>query len=345
MRIRVGLAYAEGSPCPTAVIDAQNLSKANDEEIIRLLRRLHSRIHENRVGLISKYALIRPSLHPMFDLDYRFVQMVPGEKHSSLFDFQGSCGHSALAAITVAGTWRWLSSFSRGNRSRVRVLNNQDTVVGETEEANHRYGYVSYTARFLQPPNTRLRSLLLTGEPKTTLETPLGWVEASLVSAGNPYVFVDAREVLGLGSSIELFSAGRDSFDILQSIRQAASRRLGWNPNGIFPKIAAVGVYDARRLSVRAISVPYWHPTLALTGAVCLGAAASIRGTIVNRLAREASAAAPGLEIETAGGRTRLACSTTGTGLDDLVVSVSVSNKRVNLIKASGLDEAFKKAS
>jgi 2-methylaconitate cis-trans-isomerase PrpF len=300
------------------------------------LRWLHGRIHEHREGLISKYALIKPSPHPMFDLDYRFVQMVPGED-GPFFDFWGSCGHSILASITVASRWGWLHGSSPGMRSRVRVLNNQDTLVCETDEANRRC--VSYTAHFVQPPNTRLHSLLLTGELTTNLETPLGEVEASLVSAGNPYVFVDARAALGFGSSAELFSAGQGAFDALQSIRRAASRRLGWDPGGVFPKIAAIGAYDAGRLAVRAISVPSWHPTLALTGVVCLGAAASIGGTVVARLAREAGCEASSLEIETAGGRTRVACATTGTGLDDLVDYMSVSNKRVSFIGAAPTDD------
>ncbi|QTR06025.1 hypothetical protein J7S33_06940 [Saccharothrix algeriensis] len=33
-------------------------------------------------------------------------------------------------------------------------------------------------------------------------------------------------------------------------------------------------------VAARAVSVPSWHPTLALTGAVCVAAAAAIPGTV-----------------------------------------------------------------
>ncbi|GGP76106.1 acyl-CoA dehydrogenase family protein [Streptomyces abikoensis] len=72
-------------------------------------------------------------------------------------------------------------------------------------------------------------------------------------------------------------------------IRRAAIEPLGWSKDSVFPKIAAVGAYQPGRLATRAISVPSWHPTLALTGATCLAAATTIPGTVPARLLARAN--------------------------------------------------------
>ncbi len=63
-------------------------------------------------------------------------------------------------------------------------------------------------------------------------------------------------------------------------LRVAVCASQGWETFGAFPKIAAVLPQDGGGLYVRAVSVPSWHPTVALTGAICLGAAAGITGTV-----------------------------------------------------------------
>ncbi|GAA1332675.1 hypothetical protein GCM10009660_07490 [Catellatospora bangladeshensis] len=62
-------------------------------------------------------------------------------------------------------------------------------------------------------------------------------------------------------------------------MRVAGERLLGWPP-GVFPKIAALMPDEGGAVAARAVSVPSWHPTLALTGAVCVAAAAAIPGTV-----------------------------------------------------------------
>ena len=137
------LAFAEGSPSATLVIDAR--ASITDEQVIRnwLIPFYHSLQSQYDIAVL-KYALIRPSTHPMFDLDYRFVQCIPSSPPE--FDFKGSCGHSILCAVTVAGHWGWLSPLAPGLRVRVNVENNGDHVVCEVDEAQRRQ--VRYTWHF-----------------------------------------------------------------------------------------------------------------------------------------------------------------------------------------------------
>ncbi|WP_340560933.1 PrpF domain-containing protein [Streptomyces sp. GSL17-111] len=320
------IARAVGAPTPTLVLDQRQLPKDHGE-LRPVLTRVREWLEEHGREDILKFALVEPSEHPLYDLDYRFVQGLP--TGVDRFDFNGNCGHSILASVVAADGQAWLPRLAPGGRVRVRVLNNGDQVVVEVDEARRRSG--SFTVHFLQDAGARLDDLLLTGNPVDQLLTPSGVQAASLVSMGNPYVFVDATE-LGLDTEEKLFGAGDETFAQMLEIRVAAAELLQWPTDGVFPKIAAVGGYTPGRLAVRAISVPKWHPSIALTGTTCLAGAASIPGTVPERLAREAGLQRGVIEIDTPGGSTAAAASVAGRGDGaDTLHWVSVSRKLAQL--------------
>lgn len=320
------IARALGAPTPTLVLDQRQLPR-DEQPLQAVLTRIREWLDANDRSDILKFALVAPSQHPLFDLDYRFVQgLATG---TDQFDFHGSCGHSILASVVAAEGQAWLPRLSPGGRVRVRVLNNGDTVVCEVDEARKRSG--SFTVHFLQDTGVKLVDLLLTGNPVDRLLTSGGVQDASLVSMGNPYCFVDARE-LGLHSEEELFRSGEDIYTRMLDIRTAAAEHLQWPTDSVFPKIAAICCYRPGRIAVRAISVPKWHPSIALTGATCLAAAASIPGTIPERLAHEAGLQRGVVEIDTTGGSTAAAASVAGRGTNaDTLDWVSISRKLVEL--------------
>ncbi|WP_331721287.1 PrpF domain-containing protein [Streptomyces sp. NBC_00212] len=320
------LAQAVGSPTPTLVIDAGPLPTT--EALLRpVLTTVRRWLADHDQAHVLKFALVRPSEHPMFDLDYLFVQGLPDGPDQ--FDFAGSCGHSILSSVLAADTLGWLPRLAPGSRARVRVLNNGDHVVCEVDEA--RRGSGSFTVHFLQPAGTVLQRRLLTGEASDTLVTPAGTYEVSLVTTGNPYVFVDAIS-LGLTTREALFEAGDDTYRAMLMIREAAIELLGWPKESVFPKIAAVGSYQPGRIAVRAISVPSWHPTLALTGATCLATATAIEGTIPARLLDAAADdERHAFTIDTPGGTTHVAASLCSTAHAATLDWVSVSGKHAHL--------------
>jgi len=320
------LAYAEGSPCPTLVLDSRPLPQSED-----LLR---DKLAEARRWMIAsgaesvlKIALIAPSAHPLFDLDYRFVQALPGAGDG--FEFRGSCGHSILSSIMVASRQGWLYRPSPGNRVRVNVLNNGDHVVAEVDEVNRTSS--GFTVHFVYPEPKRLGELLLLGVSTTELALANTRVPVSMVSMGNPYVFVSAAS-LGVATQEELFADDPQLFARLVTLRAAATEALGWPASGAFPKVAAIGQYRPGRLAARAISVPHWHPTLALTGTTCLGVAAAIEDTIPYTLARQAGCPRGAIAVDTAGGATAVSVATSGTSLGDTVSWVSVDRKFVRYL-------------
>jgi 2-methylaconitate cis-trans-isomerase PrpF len=251
---------------------------------------------------VGKFALIRPS----DDLDYRFVQALPGGFHR--FDFTATCGHSGLAAAMVAVRWGWVRPGVQVRlRSRGGGMMVEPCGAGES------------TLHYEPEP----AELLPTGRPVDLLHDAY---RASLVSLGNPYVFLDAAD-LGLPDSRALFAADAAVAARLAPIRAAAATLIGLPADSALPKLALLGRCEPAGLPVRALTTTGWHPTLALTGAVCLAAALTLPGTLPSHLA------APGTPFLTPAGPTVVTVESSGPHLS----RVSVPHKRARLIGAFSL--------
>lgn len=321
----VSLARAHGTPCPTAVLDARTLPDSEPELLARLTE-LRSALADHGAADVLKNALVQPSRHPLFDLDYRFVQSMPDRLDS--FDLRGSCGHSILAAVEAAARTGMIQPLVAGCRVRVNVLNNGDNVVCEAEETSD--GGTRFTAHFLCSPPRPVDELLITGEPVTGIRFEGRTVPVSLVSMGNPYLFVHAVE-LGVRTVEELFADDPLLFDRMTRLRRAVCEAQGWDGTGAFPKVAALLPDGPGALAVRAISVPSWHPTVALTGATCLAAGAAVEGTIPHLLSGAADQPENGmLALRTPGATVRASARTTGGPHDRRLAWISVAEKQVD---------------
>ncbi|WP_018681526.1 PrpF domain-containing protein [Actinokineospora enzanensis] len=298
------LAYAAGSPCPTLVLDSRYLP-VDDGPLLAALAGARRWLIDAGAGHVLKIALVAPSAHPMFDLDYRFIQALPDGPER--FDLRGSCGHSVLSSIMAAAETGMVPRLGCGDRIRVNVLNNGDHMVCEVDEISRTTA--CFTVHFVQSPSRPVSSLLLTGSPRTVLAVDGEPVEVSLVSAGNPYVFVGHRAAR-VSTREELFADDPELFARLSRVRTTAAEHLGWSPDGAFPKVAVTLPVEGG-LAVRAISVPSWHPTLALTGTACLGAATGVPGTVPWFAARVAGCPRGPLTVYTPGGRVAVTAATT----------------------------------
>ncbi|RAG83303.1 hypothetical protein DN069_23230 [Streptacidiphilus pinicola] len=325
-------AYAYGSPCPTVVLDARLLPE-DDAELLAELTQVRRHLAAGGAAHVLKMALVRPAEHPLYDLDYRFVQALP--QAPDAFDLKGSCGHSILSSTLAAERSGMLPRLNVGDRVRVNVLNNGDTVVCELDRVDREEH--EFTVSFVWPDAPLLSGMLITGEPSSELEADGARREVSLFSAGNPYVFLDAR-ALGIADADALFAAGEDFFDTLVGVRRAAAEQLGWPPAGAFPKVAVVLPTGPGQLAFRAVSVPSWHPTIALTGAACLAAAIRTPGTIPWRVARESGPTNGVVEINTPGSRTTVTAAVREEAGQPALHWVSVGRKRVAFQGSSWLE-------
>jgi 2-methylaconitate cis-trans-isomerase PrpF len=162
---------------------------------------------------------------------------------------------------------------------------------------------------FHDPGGAGTGKLLPSGSPLDVLDVPgVGEVEASLVDAANACVFIDAAHagITCTESPTEL-DARTELMEMLEAIRCAAGVAMGLGDSAeqirrdspSNPKIGLVaeprGAVDlggraiaaeAGDLSARMISMGNTHRALPLTGALCLGVAARITGTVVHRHTR-----------------------------------------------------------
>ncbi|MFJ3900151.1 PrpF domain-containing protein [Streptomyces sp. NPDC090025] len=244
----------------------------------------------------GKIAVYGPSGHPGADLDYRFVQALPGGR----FDFRTGCGHSLLACVVAHGANRPPATARRPLTVRavtVRAVTTGDLVRCLPEPADESDGEGgdggdggdggAYTVEFLRAPDAP--GTLPTGEPVTLLDG----VPVTLVRYGNPYVLVDARRTAVTEAR-------------LLDLRARAARILGHPPHSPLPKIAAVRRAPDGGLAVRALTVGGWHPRLALTGAAAVAAAGAIAGTVVDGPVAEIRTPQAPVSVSVTGGSVRV---------------------------------------
>lgn len=162
---------------------------------------------------------------------------------------------------------------------------------------------------FVNPAGSMTGKLLPTGNVQDTVTVSsipaLGQfsVRASMVDAANPFVFLNSSS---LPPAYHLL--GRDApetLEIIEAIRQEAAVVYGLAKSTAeaslvrgTPKIAVLSSLagsseEMRTIQVQSFSMGKPHPSLQLTGGVCLGAAVCIEGTIAHQLAAESKTLTP----------------------------------------------------
>lgn len=193
---------------------------------------------------------------------------------------------------------------------------------------------------FVEPAGSMTGKLLPTGGVQDTITVSsmpaLGKfsVRASMVDAANPFIFLDSSS---LPPVYHLFGPGApESLEIIEAIRQEGAVMCGLAKNTAAaslvrgtPKIAVLsppnGSFgEERTIQVQSFSMGKPHPSLQLTGGVCLGAAVCIQGTTANQLAARVNMMTPP--------------GTPPSKLQDAVVDLDeeAENCRVNIKHSSG---------
>jgi hypothetical protein len=275
------------------------------------------------ISSLSKVCVVGPATHPQADIDFTFAQVLVREAR---VDYHSNCGNmsSAMGPFAVDESLVQVS----GDQARV-VIHNTNTgklvyasfpmddgraaVDGALEIPGVAGSGAPVRLEFRDPGGAGSGKLLPTGNTLDVLDVPgVGRVEASLVDAANACVFIAATRagLSGTESPTEL-DARTDVMAMLESVRCRAGVAMGLGDNDddirrrspSNPKIGLVAEpldaldlggqalrADAGDITARMISMGNTHRALPLTGALCLGVAARITGTLVNRHTREPGA-------------------------------------------------------
>lgn len=268
------------------------------------------------ISSLSKAAVVSCSLREDADLDFTFAQVAVGKP---LVDYSSNCGNLSSAVASFALERGLLRLDDGPHAVRIFNTNTSKILVAHFDVASGRAAEAgSFTIpgvagtgapirlEFIDPAGAATGRLFPTGNLTDRIATDSGQsVEASLLDAGNPCLFIAATSVGRTGNeSIAELEGDGALMALLEEIRCKAAVLMGIADDeshapAAVPKIAIVGVPgpatdlagnkidpDAADLAVRMLSMENVHRVLPLTGAMCSAVACRIPGTIPAAVAK-----------------------------------------------------------
>jgi hypothetical protein len=274
--------------------------------------------------LTSKVAYIGPPTVPNTDINYTFGYV---GITSPVIDYTGNCGNTSAAVGPFALLRGLIEPQEPITKVRIYNTNTKKVIVAEflvdngefISNGNFRIAGVPGTGSkilldFLDSGGAVTGKLLPTGRVKEEIKFPtVGTLTVSMVDAANPFVFVRAED-LGLrgdetmediASNGVLLEKCEEIRSVIAEIMGIAKKEEATQKSPGVPKIALVspptsyatpkGKVGASEVDIvaRMTALQKLHKAYAVTGAVCLGAAAKIEGTIVNEIYRQAQPSNP----------------------------------------------------
>jgi len=313
---KVRAVYMRGGTSRCLVFHAADLPRAGPARDAILLNALGSPDPYGRqldgmgggISSLSKACIIGPASHPDADVDYTFAQIEVGKP---VVDYKGNCGNCSSSVGPFAIDERLVKPTDGETVVRIHNTNTRKIIVARVPTRDGAAlaegdfvlpGVAGRGARisldFLDPGGAVTGRLLPTGKARETLDG----IDASLVDATNPVVFVRARDlgISGTETPHEV-DGNRDLSLRLEKIRVEAAQRMGISGSASVPKVAFVApatpftaldgvayAADAADVVARVISMGNCHRAFALTVAMCLAVAARVPGTIVQETCRAA---------------------------------------------------------
>jgi 2-methylaconitate cis-trans-isomerase PrpF len=271
--------------------------------------------------LTSKVAIIARSARPDADLDYTFGYV--GIENAAV-DYQGNCGNISLAVGPFAIDEGLVAPTEPVTKVRIFNTNTKKIIESEVQVSGGKavtegdfviYGVPGSGARivlnFVNSAGSKTGKLLPTGNVVDEIALHDGRkVRCSLVDAANPAVFVQAADVGLAGTELPHDTAANPRIlAIMEELRVKAAlmMKLAEGPDRVspaVPKVAFVAPPQSYRTSTgntiaagdcdllaRTKALAVMHKAYAITGGICLSAAALIDGTVVNQIVGPAAKA------------------------------------------------------
>jgi probable AcnD-accessory protein PrpF len=276
----------------------------------------------------SKVVILSRSERPGFDIDYLFGQV---DIDKPVIDWSGNCGNlsSAVGPFAISSglvsapkngeaTVRiWQANIRKPIIAQVPMLDGEVDECGTFELDGVTFPAAEVKLEFVDPAadegDAPGSGLFPSGHRVDWLEIPgPGRVEATLINAGNPTIFIDARTIGLRGNELQADVNGRPKLiAFAETIRARGAVAMGLVATAAeatrtrphTPKLAFVArpldyvAADGKAvragsidLLARIFSMGKLHHAMTGTGAVAIAAAAAIPGTVVSRIASTDSA-------------------------------------------------------
>lgn len=284
--------------------------------------------------LTSKIAIIGRSRHPDAEVDYLFGQCTIDRP---LVDFSPNCGNM-LAAVGPYALETGLVPAQQGT-TRVRIHNVNTgaiiTATVQTPDGSVRYdGEASINGvpgtaapvylEFSNIVGGKCGRLFPTGSARDRIDG----VEVTCIDVAMPMILMRAADFgkTGHESKAEL-DADPALFARMEAIRREAGERMGFGDvsRKVIPKI---GLLAAPRTGTGTVASRYFvpwnaHAAHAVTGALCVGAAVMLPGTVAQGLARVPDGERADIVIEHPSGTIAVHLEAAGSGASRTIVGGS----------------------
>ena len=273
----------------------------------------------------SKCVIIAPASRPDHDVDYLYGQV---SIDSAFVDWSGNCGNlsTAVGPFAIANGFLdaaripdngivtvriWQANIGKTILAQVPVSNGQVQETGDFEVDGVTFPAAEIVLEFLDPSDDEgdggspaSKGMFPTGNLIDTLDVSgIGTLDATMISAGIPTVFVNAADLGYDGSELQpAINEDKAALAKLEAIRVAGALRMGLiktpeeaTTRQHTPKVAFVApakayvsssgkhiAADAIDLNVRALSMGKLHHAMMGTASVAIATAAAVPGTLVN---------------------------------------------------------------
>jgi probable AcnD-accessory protein PrpF len=275
----------------------------------------------------SKCVIVSRSQRPGHDVDYLYGQV---SIDTAFVDWSGNCGNlsSAVGPFAIANglidadrvprdghrTVRiWQANIGKTIVAHVPVTNGEVQETGDFELDGVTFPAAEIQLEFVDPADEGEGggAMFPTGNLVDTLDVPgVGTFEATLINAGIPTIFLNAKDLGYTGTELQgAINEDRGALAKLEAIRAHGAVRMGLIADAAqaasrqhTPKVAFVAppqdhVASSGKsieagdvdLLVRALSMGKLHHAMMGTAAVAIATAASVPGTLVHRVAGERS--------------------------------------------------------
>jgi 2-methylaconitate cis-trans-isomerase PrpF len=266
---------------------------------------------------VSKVCVVGPPSRSDADVDYTFAQV---SVKDSWVDYSGNCGNMSSAIgpfaidermVALPNTEEAVVRIHNTNTakiivSRFKVADGMAVTDGDLAIDGVSGTSAPIRLEFTEPGGSKSGRLLPSGQAVDMLDIPgLGPIEASLIDAANPCVFVRARDLSLTTELPDALDADSVFLERMAAIRCAgsiamglAADREGAEAMPSAPRVAmlaepqATPTLSGRQLEptdmdiiIRMISIGQPHRAVPITGATCLAVGARVVGSIPHQLA------------------------------------------------------------
>ncbi|MGR5252963.1 2-methylaconitate cis-trans isomerase PrpF [Vibrio astriarenae] len=306
----------------------------------------------------SKAVIVSKSTKPDHDVDYLFGQV---SIDKAFVDWSGNCGNLSAAVGPfalhsgfipperipyngVVSVRIWQANIGKTLVVEVPIQNGEVQELGDFELDGVTFPAAEIKVDFVRPTGED-EALFPTGNLIDDLVLPgVGTLNATLISAGIPTVFIDAESIGYTGVELqEAINGDIEALSMFETIRAYGALKMGLvsdieqaKTRQHTPKVAFVSrakPYQTSSgkqinskeidLNVRALSMGKLHHAMMGTAAVAIASAASVPGTLVNLAA--GGGERPGITFGHPSGKLTVGAHVTNTDAGWQVEKVSMS--------------------